>query len=121
MHFPLLFLGGLDLIVVLALGLWIQHRYKLALTSVAEKRAGLLHYYRGRLVALVDERRLTTEGGLTALHYMALHLAIPLVGLGLYLRTDANFLFVLLGGFFSMKLVQRVYPGTRMDEDLPER
>ena len=113
MSIPLLALGIVNLLITVGVGVAIRRRYSLALTSVDEKRAGLLHYYRIALSGLVHKTS-APDGGLCALHYLSVHLLVPLLGLGLYLRTDANFLVVILAGFVSLKLVQKVYPGTRV-------
>lgn len=115
MSVPLLVLGLADLAVVVALGVWVRGRYRLALTTVAEKREGLLFFYRAELAALLSSGP-SREVLLSWIHYLSLHLLVPLLGLGFYLRSDANFLVVILGGFLSLKLVQRVFPGTRLAE-----
>ena len=115
MSIPLLALGIVNLTVTVGLGLIIRKRYRLALTTVTEKRAGPLHYYRIALSG-VGQKSSGRDGLLCAVHYGSLHALVPLLGLGLYLRSDANFLVVILGGFVSLKLVQKVFPGTRVHE-----
>jgi hypothetical protein len=54
--------------------------------------------------------KIVVQGVICFVHYLILHLVVPLVGLGLLLRTDLNFLVIFAAIFTSMQIVQRVYP-----------
>lgn len=96
----------------------IRKAYILSLTSVEEKSAGILHFYRRNLEALLDGDRsrltLSCWG-----HYVSLHLFPLLAGLAFYLRTDANFLVVILTILWNMQLMQRVFPGPEPADEEP--
>ena len=116
MSIPLIIVAASLLALICALSLYIKHRFETSLTSVEEKSAGLLFYYRSLLSSIF-----TTDAGLlnwlALVHYVALHLLIPVGGLGFWLRTDGNFLIVILSLFLSVQLAQRLYPGTVADLD----
>ena len=101
--------------VIAVLFLWIRSQYRLALTSVEEKHAGMLFYYRYYLSALFRGQP-TREGIACLILYIALHLFVPLAGFGLFLKSDANFLVMLASLLWSYELVQRVFPGSSNSE-----
>jgi hypothetical protein len=51
---------------------------------------------------------------------MSLHLLVPLVGLAFFLRSDVNFLVVIIAMVVSMQLYQRVYPGSSRREEIDQ-
>lgn len=110
MSVPLLIAAFLNLSVMFGMSLQIRTRYRSSLTSVEEKSAGMLYFYRNALFALF--RGNLSPAGLQALaHYLSLHLLVPLLGLGFLLRSDGNFVVIVLAMFASMQLYQRVFPG----------
>ena len=121
MSLPLLICALADTVIILVLAYQIRVRYQSALTSVEEKSAGKLFFYRNSIQTLFRGQS-TPEGVYCLLQYAALHLLVPLFGFGLYLRTDGNFLVVIASLFWSMQLFQRLFPGTapESDEDFDE-
>ncbi len=115
MSSPLLIIASLNLALLAGLSLQIRSRYRSSLTSVEEKSAGILFFYRNLLFS-VFRGNLAFPGIQCLLHYFSLHLLVPLLGLGVFLRTDANFLVVVLAMIASMQLYQRVFPGPRRVE-----
>ncbi len=113
---PLLVFTVLCLGACFYLSVVIRQAYVHSLTSVEEKSAGIIHFYRARLRVLLSGApdRMSI---LCGLHYLTVHL-IPLVaGLSFYLKTDANFLVVILSIVWNMQLFQRVFPGDSDAED----
>ena len=84
MSIPLLTGALIDGILVTVLGLWIRSRYRLALTSVEEKSAGLLFYYRNG-ISMLFHRRFSLESFSCFIQYAALHLLV--LGLGFAVLT----------------------------------
>lgn len=119
MSLSLLIAALIDVTVAVFLATRIRTRYRSSLTSVQEKSAGALFYYRNIIRAFFrgDMSLPVLEG---VLHYMSLHLLVPLVGLGLFLRTDVNFLVVIIAMVVSMQLYQRVYPGSSRREEIDQ-
>lgn len=111
----ILVVGIIDLLVVAGLYWIIRAQYQESLTSVEEKSAGPLHFYRAR-VAGVLAGQADKENLIAFFHYIAMHLLVPLLGLGLFLRSDWNFLALVLGLIVSYQLLHRVYPGVAEDE-----
>jgi hypothetical protein len=52
-------------------------------------------------------------------HYILLHLIVPFAGFAFLLRSDLNFLVVILSILWSLQLSQRIYPGIS-DSDAAE-
>jgi hypothetical protein len=119
MSIPLIVAATLVLVILVGLSVLIRRRYQDSLTSVAEKSAGLPFYYRSLVSSVFG-----ADAGLaqwTALaHYVALHMVVPLLGLGFFLRTDGNFLVVIVSLLWSLQLVQRLFPGPRPGLDESE-
>ena len=110
------------LILIVALSVYLERGFRVSLTSVEEKSAGLLFYYRSLLNGVLGPDT-GLANWLAALHYVALHLLIPVLGLGLFLRTDGNFFVLIVALIWSIQLLQRLYPGPLLeleDDDLPE-
>lgn len=101
---------------MLAVSLRLPSRYRVALTSIEEKHAGWIGYYRASMGRLFHG-----QGGLdewmVLLHYVTLHLSTPLLGFGLFLRSDANFLVAIATIIVSIQIVQRIYPGSEEEDD----
>lgn len=91
-------------------------RFRNALTSIEEKNSGWAGYYRASIGRLLGGKGGLDEA-LALLHYVALHLLTPLLGFGLFLHSDANFLTAIVAIIVSIQLVQRLYPGSSEDEE----
>jgi hypothetical protein len=115
MSIPLIVVAAFLLVLVGGLSFYLDRRFRVSLTSVEEKSAGFLFYYRS-LVGSVFSADAGPENWLALAHYVALHLLIPLGGLGLWLRTDGNFLVVICSLLWSIQLIQRLYPGPVVDD-----
>lgn len=118
MSLPLIVAALVDVAIVAALHGYIGRLYSNALTSIEEKNAGFWFYYREAMRRVLAGRPGSGEW-LIFVHYLALHLLVPLLGFGLFLRTDGNFIVVILTVFWSVQLVQRVYPGSEPDVETP--
>ncbi len=106
----LIIAGILDIIVLVVLSWTIRKRYTASLTSVEEKSAGILFFYRSAIMRTISSG--FAPDSLESLgHYIAVHLFLPILGLGIFLKTDANFLIVVLSLIWSMQLFQRAVPG----------
>ncbi len=116
MSAPLILVAAVLLILVVGLSFYLERRFRVSLTSIEEKSAGLLFYYRS-LVGNVFTRDAGRENWLALVHYVALHLLIPIGGLGFWLRTDGNFLVVIVSLLWTIQLVQRLYPGPVPEEE----
>ena len=116
MSIPILLAALALLILVAGLSFYLERRYRTSLTSVEEKSAGWCFYYRG-LISGLFSGDVGRDSLLALLHYVACHLLTPVAGLGIALRTDGNFLVVILSVLISMQLVQRLYPGAPEYED----
>lgn len=112
---PVLVAGVLDLLVVVGLYWMIRLQYQDSLTSVEEKSAGPLHYYRARLAGFFSGN-FGKANILVLFHYIGMHLLVPVLGLGLFLGTDWNFVALVLGLVASYQLLHRVYPGALEEE-----
>ncbi|MCR9141347.1 MAG: hypothetical protein NXI24_03785 [bacterium] len=115
MSIPLIVVAAILLVLVAGLSFYLDRRFRVSLTSVEEKSAGLAFYYRS-LLNSVFSADAGLENWLALAHYVALHLLIPVTGLGIWLRTDGNFLVVIGSLLWSIQLVQRLYPGPVFDE-----
>ena len=108
MSVPLLIGAAVDLLILLVLTVLVRNGFRNSLSSIEEKSAGFWFYYRsGVHQFLRGETRFLP----TFLHYVALHLVVPLWGLALFWRTDINFLAIIAGLLWSLQLLQRLYPG----------
>lgn len=96
----------------------LRQNYVRSLTSVQEKSAGILFFYRNAIRGLFEGKpeRLSV---LAASHYVTLHLIPLFTGLTFYLKTDANFLIVIGSIVWSMQLFQRLFPGEESQEEEP--
>ncbi len=106
---PFAVFAALDVIVVIGFAVWLKRTFDSSLPSVEEKNRGMISFYRdhiGRALRL----DINQTSVFSFLHYVALHLFIPFVGLGLFLHSDANFLVIIGAVLASMQLFQRVYP-----------
>lgn len=110
----LLIIGVILMIALVYLTFRIRKEYRLALTTVEEKSAGILFFYHSRVHEVVRGQfaKLSVE---CFLHYLSLHAVVPLIGFGFFLRTDANFIVLILSVIFSAQLIQKVYPGFAPD------
>lgn len=72
--------------------------------------------YRAEL-ALFFSGKFHKNGMFFVFHYMLLHLIIPLSGFGLFLRSDLNFLVFIGSVYWSMQLVQKLYPAVKEYEE----
>mgnify|MGYP004176509193 CR=1 FL=1 len=101
-------------VVVMLLGYLsyqIQTQYRWSLTSVQEKSAGVIHFYRthiGRMFREGDFGRISLQ---CSIHYYLLNIVVPLLFFGFFLRSDINFLGVVAGVVTSLQLMKHVYPG----------
>lgn len=105
MSVVLLICAGLDVLLFAGLTVLIQNQSK------TEEESSLLETYWDALDGFFNSQR-DRFNGLCVLHYLALHAVVPLLGLGVFLRTDANFLIVIGSFVWSMQLLQRLYPGS---------
>lgn len=106
-----LILSALVLCVLGFLTYRIRTYYRWSLTSVQEKSAGIIQFYRNRIAGIfrgADLGRISVE---CLIHYVLLHLIVPLIFFGFFLRTDVNFLGVVLGIISSVQLLKQVFPG----------
>lgn len=115
MSIPLIVVAAFLLVLVGGLSFHLDRRFRVSLTSVEEKSAGFLFYYRS-LLGSVFSADAGREHWLALIHYVALHILIPVGGLGFWLRTDGNFLVVIFSLLWSIQLLQRLYPGPTSDE-----
>lgn len=116
---PVLFaLAVLALGAIVYLSLQIRKAYLHSLTSVKEKSAGLLHFYQRSLESMLDGDK-SKLPVFCWIHYVSLHLLPLLAGLAFYLRSDANFLVVILTILWNMQLMQRVFPGPEPADEEP--
>lgn len=114
----LLVLALISLAAAVYFTLQIRKAYLESLTSVDEKSAGVLHFYRRRLDLLLDGDR-SQIVIFCWVHYVSLHLLPLFAGLAFYLRTDANFLVVILSIVWTMQLLQRIFPGPEPADEEP--
>ncbi len=119
MSLPLFIAAIADAVIVVALHAYLGRLYRNALTSIEEKNAGFWFYYREAMRRVLSGRPGSGEW-LICVHYIALHLLVPLLGFGLFLRTDGNFIVVILTVFWSVQLVQRLFPGNDDEETAHE-
>ncbi len=103
MSLPLLVAALLDLLYLILLPFFLQK------DEARASDEGGLASYRGCISSLWE--RGGRRGVLCFLHYLGLHLFVPLLGLGFFLRSDINFLVVILSMVLSLQILQRVYPG----------
>lgn len=114
----LITVSGLLIAACLYLTWVLRQNYVRSLTSVEEKSAGIIFFYRNAIRGLFEgqPQRLSV---LAALHYATLHLIPLFTGLSFYLKTDANFLIVIGSIVWSMQLFQRLFPGEDSTEEEP--
>ena len=110
MSIPLLIGALIIIILTVVLYVRIESRFRNALTSIEEKTAGKLMYYRNTIRTLLSGN-IDADGLLCFSFYVLLHLSFPLLGFALLLRTDLNFLVVLLSLIWSYQLFHRLFPG----------
>lgn len=104
MSIPLFFISIIVILLLVFLTFQIRsiHRKENSSTPLLDFYSEQLHlFFTGKIVI---------KGGICFVHYVLLHLVVPLVGLGFLLRTDLNFLAIFAAIFTSMQIVQRVYP-----------
>ena len=89
----------------------IRTHYRWSLTSVQEKSAGLIHFYRIHINRVFKEGDLGRIPLECSIHYALMHLVVPLVFFGFFLRSDINFLGVVAGIVTSLQLLKHIYPG----------
>ncbi|MBE7437064.1 MAG: hypothetical protein HS115_01320 [Spirochaetales bacterium] len=104
-----LLLGLLTLGALVALSLQIKKKFEASIDSIDIKAAGLLAFYRQNIGLALSGMR-SGVPLLCLLHLATLHSVVPLLGLGIFYRTDLNFLPVVLGLLLSMQIHQRLYP-----------
>lgn len=86
---------------------------------VLKNRAGavpFLPYYRGHLRNFF-QFHFSLNPLLAFLNLASLHLLIPLMGLAFLLKSDFNFMAVLIGIIVSMQITQRLYPTHPIEGD----
>lgn len=122
MSFPLLITGAVLILLFAGLTLFLQ-KYLRAYAPHGDahlEASSPIELYRDLLGSLF-RAQFTLPVVFAWVHYTLIHLLVPVVGLGLFLRTDGNFLVVFVGFVISFQLIQRVYPGPGDGEkDLPE-
>ncbi|MEQ8351204.1 MAG: hypothetical protein RH862_06955 [Leptospiraceae bacterium] len=89
----------------------IQTHYRWSLTSVQEKSAGLIHFYRSHIHRVFRDGDLSRIPLECTIHYFLMHLLVPLIFFGFFLRSDINFLGVAAGILTSLQLLKHIYPG----------
>ncbi len=110
MSYAFLTASIIDGVALAILYILVRSRYEQALTSVEEKSAGRLYHFRNSISRLL-RGKFNPDGLYCFLLYVCLHLIVPFLGLGLFLKTDANFLVVVVSLFWSAQLIQRLFPG----------
>lgn len=108
MSFQILILAIIDAIIF-GLGLIFIFR------GNEEKKSNLEHY--STCIHELFQRNPGLINLFCAFHYLSLHLLFPLWGLAFLLKSDINFLVILVGILLSMQFTQRIYPGF-LEEDL---
>ena len=73
-----LILSGLILLSLGYLTYYIRSQYRWSLTSVQEKSAGIIHFYRTQIGRVVRERDFAGPGIQCLIHYGLLHLVVLL-------------------------------------------
>jgi len=73
--------------------------------------------YRSEL-SLFFSGKFHKNGMIFVFHYLLLHLIVPLSGFGFFLRSDLNFLVFIGSVYWSMQLVQKLYPVVKEYEEL---
>ncbi|MCB1170458.1 MAG: hypothetical protein KDK25_09005 [Leptospiraceae bacterium] len=104
-------------IVILVLGFLtyrIRSYYRWSLTTVQEKSAGLIHFYRSRIGGVFRGEEMGRISIECLAHYILMHCIVPLLYFGFFLRTDINFLGIVIGVAFSLQLLKQVYPGPQV-------
>lgn len=116
MSVPLLMISFLLLLAVPFLSVRIGNLYRLQLTAGRLKEEGRLQFFQHSIRN--KGKGSEDRAGLFCLSlYLILHAVVPFIGLGLFLRTDWNFLVVIVSVIWSMQLLQRVYPGPPPEEE----
>ncbi|MDH5657356.1 MAG: hypothetical protein OEZ34_15700 [Spirochaetia bacterium] len=73
-----------------------------------------LLYHRSRVRSIFDEStKSASYENLMCL--ISLHLFVPFTGFAFFLKSDANFLVLIVSVLWSIQLFQRLYPGIRPD------
>ncbi|MCB1171931.1 MAG: hypothetical protein KDK39_00125 [Leptospiraceae bacterium] len=107
-------LAILDLIVVVYLTRKLYHLFRDSLTSITEKESGPIYSYRKAIFSLLNGQA-DPFGWFSLIHLVVLHLIVPLMGIGLLLHTDWNFLAVIAGIAWSYQIAMRLYPGYEVE------
>ena len=94
-----------NLAIFLTLTLTMRKR----LVNRASESQTLLGIYRNCLNRFF-EGDFALSGWICFFHMVSTHLLLPLLGMALLLRTDANFLVVVVSVVVSMQIYQRVFP-----------
>ncbi len=107
----LIVLSFANLLLLLLLSLRIRSYYR----SV-DRDVNIIEYY-GDTIQRIWQGKIGMEEMICFVHYIVMHLVVPLIGLGFTLRTDINFLAILAAIFASMQIIQRIYPGVVVEAD----
>jgi len=109
----LLIYSGVCAVLLVALSVriysWMRFYGKPHSEWISAYRAELTLFFSGKF---------QKNGMIFVFHYMLLHLIIPLSGFGLFLRSDLNFLVFIGSVYWSMQLVQKLYPAIKENEEL---
>lgn len=109
MSYFFLVLGLLILAALVYLSIQIKNRFETSIDSIDLKSAGILAFYRQNIRLALSGMR-SGVPLLCLLHLGALHSVVPVLGLGIFYRTDLNFLPVVVGLLLTMQIHQRIYP-----------
>jgi len=96
--------------IALFLSYKLKDLYSASLTSVKEKSEGFLFFYRSRIDDFF-RGTFNFENSIVSAHYLSVNLFPLFFGLSFFLRSDYNFLVVVISLIWTMQLYQRVYPG----------
>lgn len=116
MSVPLLIISLIFLISIPVLTLRIGNFYHLRLSAGHLQEKDRLHFFQDS-IRNMGKGSENPAGVYCLLLYLALHVVVPLIGLGLFLKNDWNFLVVIVSIIWSMQLLQRVYPGPPPEEE----
>lgn len=111
----LLVLAIIDIIIVSVCSFIFIQTFKKSLTSVSEKSEGPIYFYQNSIRNLfaMDFSKINI---VSFIHLVTMHLAVPLLGLGLLLYSDWNFIALVLGIIWSYQITNRFFPGYQQEE-----
>jgi len=106
--------SSLLFVVWIVLGMRVRGRLLLKKTDTQTSYHSILSEYREMVDSFFKEKDARSVEAFS--HYVITHLLIPFCGFAFFLRTDANFLVVIVAIVWSLQLLQRIYPGVEAEE-----